>query len=868
MDNPFELQVKRVRDATRTAVEFSSNKESEKAKNAWSNVITLLTDLKNSVDNKRKELEVIKEKLQEIESKPSEANQNVGNTNYEKAPLKPQQQKEGPENKASLSYDLDLLIKRLYKGKLTHNEEKYQESIKKRADHLSKGFLSGKLLSSFRTMPKLNDKKSYGEILSEFSQKSTLIANLKQKEAEEEANSELYRTLKQIRKKQKEKQERSFVGSVAKFVGGMIVGAITDKIKDVVNKTTTVVKAKMAVSQTGRNILNRTTKVSSDLHEISTNVNSEINPTIDFLKKGIKTTTKIFKVGYDVLGTTGKVVKSIGNSAIPAVAVFALSGSGPLAAAYLAGSTTLKTITLMLDDTNLSSIRGIRNLQINHGRGMFKTHTGSLKVDSLMPGTETPLFAKELVGLDADLLKNRLIDLDLNGRIDTTFGRTIRIMDAVSTWAPVGALAASLLGISPILGGILAASGALGIQAIKDSILGGKLAYQALKGLPTSTAFRVLAELPFGEFMNQYQTNMWVAQQLDLIKNRYRGDFGAYFKDNWNPFDNANIFKTALVASNVFGLGGAAAFSFTTPAISSFVLKYSTKLLPKLGIKIIGGGMSARALGAANAIGTIAGVATAILLGIPIGPAMILGSVIGSTVGLIAGTVISLVAGSLSFGAGFLLTAGISYVTTLVGSWIGSLFDKAIGLSGAAMMNLLQGMMALFQMVSLLTQKFEFSNFVPIALGLITLMATLYKSGVLDTSNECLGDSCQSDTTASSDLNNNLKIIELSSFNIKLLIPANTTINSDTLSNITDYLSNQETVLNSTFAGKDIVINLASNESYSDEQIIILGIGDQDLNSIESISTAIDNSIKNYQGTMSVNDKPLGNEYTFLNISK
>jgi len=184
------------------------------------------------------------------------------------------------------------------------------------------------------------------------------------------------------------------------------------------------------------------------------------------------------------------------------------------------------------------------------------------------------------------------------------------------------------------------------------------------------------------------------------------------------------------------------------------------------------------------------------------------------------------------------------------------------------MMNLLQGMMALFQMVSLLTQKFEFSNFVPIALGLITLMATLYKSGVLDTSNECLGDSCQSDTTASSDLNNNLKIIELSSFNIKLLIPANTTINSDTLSNITDYLSNQETVLNSTFAGKDIVINLASNESYSDEQIIILGIGDQDLNSIESISTAIDNSIKNYQGTMSVNDKPLGNEYTFLNISK
>lgn len=853
MDNLFEIQTKRVRSAINNAIQLSSDKE--EAKNAWTNVLTLLTDLKSSVDQKRNELNAIKEKLQIVEATPTQITQNIGNTNYENGQLKTEQQKVEP-NKASLSYDLDILIDRLYKGKLKHNEGKYEESINKRADHLAKAFASGKFLSSLKNMPKLTDKKSYGEILSEFSQQSTLINNLKQKEAETEANSELYRTLKQIRKKQKEKQERSFVGAVVKFVGGMIIGNITHRINEVVKDVKIVVKTKMATSRIGRNIINRTTKASADLHEITST-----------FKKGINTTTKILKGGYDVLATGGKIAKSLGRSILPAGAVLALSGSGPLAITYLAGSTALKTITYILDDPNLSSLRGLRELQINQGRGIFYKSNGALKVDSLIPGTKTPLFDKALVGQDAELLKDRVIDMAQTGRIDKSFGRVLRLTDAVSTWAPVGALVASLLGVSPVLGGILTGAGALGIQAIANEFKGGKLPFKALQGMSTNPAFRFIAELPFSEFLDKYQTNMWFGEQIDLIKNRYRGDFGAYFRDNWNPFVNGNIFKTALVVSNIFNMGGAA-FSVANPAVASWMLKNAGKLIPEAAKVVGGGGMSSAALAGASMIGSLAGIATAILLGIPIGPAMILGSVIGATAGLAVGTILSLTVTGFTGGVGFVLTAGISYVTTLIGSWIGSLFDKALGLSGALTLNFLQSLMALFQIISLITQRFDFSNIMPIALGLITLMATLYKAGILDTSNECLGDSCSDSTSSSTGvINNNIQIIELSSFDIKLLIPSNSTINSDTLSNITAYLNDQDTNLSEKFFGKKIVLNLTSNESFADEQMVILGIGNENLYSEASISTAIDNSIKNYQGTTSVNNDLLGNEYTFLNIS-
>jgi hypothetical protein len=621
-----------------------------------------------------------------------------------------------------------------------------------------------------------------------------------------------------------------------------------------------------------------------------------VGKVVNVAGKVVNVAGKIATVGYDVVRVGGEVGKGGLKSIVPALAVLAVTnGSLPIAGIYLGFSTIVKTLLSFLRDTRMSSIPFIRNFQ-KLGVGQYYDIKGVLKYDhfnitgldksfmrlaaeELADGKITQLQFQEKLALGFDDLEK----LRAQGSLMSKFYSGLSKFEAFSTWgvigAGVGSLLAPFLGISATLGavGVGLASGAagLGVRTVMDNLSNGKQALVALENsnLMKFPLSKAIAQIPFMSLVDAYMTNMWWGQQIDLIKNKYHGNFGAYWKDNWNVFENPSFLKTANGVFNVWTVGSSI-LGITNPLIVNAMAKaiiplmqvlqrLSPSMLSRALAATLGPG-AASGITAGGMVGTAAGIAVAILLGVPLGPAMLLGATIGGIVGTGVGIGISIAVGGLSFGAGLALTAGITAVTSAVGAFIGSLFDKSLGLSGALFTNFLQGIMAIFQMLSLLKQKISFDSSFGIALGLVSLLSMLYKMGVLDTSNQCVEQGKCPSTPAPTAISDP-QIINLSAYDVTLIQKNNIVTSADTLNNITQYLEENLTNLKNTFPDKNIYLNLASSDSFNSEQFVIIGIDQKGTETYENIQKQINTAINDLKNTTTYLADNL-KEPVFLNV--
>jgi hypothetical protein len=817
----------------------------------------LLAEILKDISGIKKEAILQRQNMLAAESTPVSAKNIAGNTALQtQAP-----QLAGlvvEKKKSLLSDDLDMLIKRMYEGKFKFNEDKFNETTKARQEYLAKSFVNngvGGIIRGLQTAPKIKTRRTIGEILTAAAKDSKVLQRLEEKKSELSANHKFFRVIQNVRKLQKKKKGSSFMGTAASFITGRLINNLITKIKFYVDAGVSSIKGVIASTKFGRQILNETTKLSGRI------------------KGGVSLLSKVVKGGFDVVSIGGKVISSVLKSAIPTAAVFYLTGgSVPVAITYLTVSTGVKTVLDVLKSPHLSSIGFIRDAQIKWGRGLFYDTYGRIKAGSLDFNDASSLTSKaittnpELLGIGA-----RLESQNALGILDSRFFQSISSIDAVLSWAPIGAAVAGILGVSPIVGGLIGGIGGLGLRALTDSIQGGKISLEIAKNTFKGGAFiKALAQFPATEFYGHFQTNVWFGTQLDLLKNKYHGNFEKYWRENWNPFYDANIFKTFLAVSNwIMPVG--AGISVLTGVMGTSLIRVTSAIFNtpylSLGRNILSlAGLSSRAVTLSTIVGTVIGITAAVLLGIPIGPGMLLGATIGGIVGTIAGLGISALISAATGGIGaflsFVITTTAVAIGTTIGSWIGSWFDKAVGFSGGMMMNFLQGMLALFQMLMILKQKISLDNVMPIAIGLITLMGTLYRMGVFDTSNQCLEDQYCPLTAPTTGLNDQPDLLELKAFGVYLISPQNSVVDSDTLGLITSYLNNNGIELQNKFNAKTIFINLLGTESFINEQFVILGIDINSNNSAKAFSDALDVSVNNVANTQTSQET----NYAFLNI--
>ena len=518
-------------------------------------------------------------------------------------------------------------------------------------------------------------------------------------------------------------------------------------------------------------------------------------------------------------------------------------------------------------------------MQKQWGIGQYLDIKGRLKYD-LFNSKSTQFFYDQAVkkGLNtADFNKfisNSISDmekLEARGSLMGRFYSGLSKLDAFSTWASIGAgagvLLGTVLGFDTVVGAAVVGTAAgltgLGLRTLIDNTRFGQTAMQGLtnSSLMKFPFMKFLAEIPTNELMSIYSTNLWWGEQLDMIKNRYHGNFGEYWKDNWDMFNDPSLLKSFSVLSNMLTLG-TSLLTIANPLVANMMFHMIEPLIHR-GIAGVWLPVSAAGATAGAIVGTAAGIAIAMMLGVPLGAGMILGATIGGLIGMGVGIAVATALDLASFGWAFVITVPIATGLSAIGAWIGSLFDKTVGFTGAFFVNFLMGMMAIFQMLSLLQQQVTLDNSFSMAIGLVSLLSTIYKMGVLDTSNQCV-DKSRCPTPNSTSLYEP-QITNLSAYDVNIIKTSNMDINSNTMQIISSYLDENLSKLSSQFSGKTIYFNLATNTSYVSDSFVIIGVEQDKIISTETIKTAIDQTLtKIDDSTFSISNST---KTSFLNVA-
>lgn len=763
----------------------------------------------------------------------------------------------------SLADDLKMLETRILEGR-KFNKDIFEESINARTKHLSQALINGNFLKGLMAMPELRTNKSIGSIVNETIREFEIVRIVREKEQDFTEQHRVYKELKNFRKKQKE-SKKGIILFIAKTIVDVAINNIVSKVNVFIETVKKGAMTGIASTSFGKTLINSTTRALSDVRGIT---------------KGI---AKVGTVIFEGTRIAGKITDSIGKSFLPAIGVFIITGgSAPIAFGFLGVSTITKTALNLLKDPILSKIDFINKIQIKYGVGQFYDIYGKLnngifnfhdeiyspKNFTLDP-IKNPNFARDLKQLE------KVVDardfVIKRGNLKSSAFNILSKTSTFMTWGSIGGgiavLLSPILGISPLIAGIagtlIAGGSAVGIEHIVSKTILGKGALNALLGIQDSSTFlRAVTQIPFSQFYNMTVNQMWWGTQIDLIKNRYHGNFGAYWKDNWNAFENPNILKTFNVLSNVLNIG-MSAIQILNPAFVTMLSKFLVGVFPKF-VGTILSSAAASGIMAGGLAGGVAGIAIAMLLGVPFGPSMLLGAAIGAGIGTAIGVGVSLAIGATSFGVGFLITFPIATTLSAIGAWVGSLFDKAMGISGAFFGHFLQGMMAIFQLLSIMQQKVSFASSFAIAMSLVSFLATIYKMGVLDTANQCIDqDNCPATISQTSMYEPN--ITKLSSYNINILQEDGVDLSPNILDIITSYLDDNLNIITNNFPEKEIYLNLATSDSYSGDKFVIIGVEKGKITSYGSFQNSVDIALGNLnENTYSTSST---SEPFFLNVS-
>lgn len=311
----------------------------------------------------------------------------------------------------------------------------------------------------------------------------------------------------------------------------------------------------------------------------------------------------------------------------------------------------------------------------------------------------------------------------------TTGGRLLGAAKSGFSAAMIASTLALLFGIDPLLAAGVAFGTVGTLKFAGQTVAGAKIANRLMSGKLTS-----LGMLPMNKLMGHVYNSMIVGNLIQeffewLKAGRNMSDF---FSENFSFGGDKNIFEKFTNLNNYIGtIGyfgshatllrfffGGGMVSSRLASLSLFSSLSSDKLSAFFRLSASSGFLSnisshgflrALAMGVGRffsptqlifAASSIAGLALAAVLGVPIGG---IGAVIGATVGGLIGTAIGLVLGSGV--ASIALAAVLNFVGTVVGAWVGSFIDKFLDKTLNGLFAVMSGVSFLFTLIDFLNNK-------------------------------------------------------------------------------------------------------------------------------------------------------------------
>jgi len=631
-----------------------------------------------------------------------------------------------------------------------------------------------------------------------------------------------------IRTEKKKKKGTSTFGAALKIMLRYIQKVVVDRVTTVVNVTKQAVMTRFAATTAGQKVLNATTAMKTFAGE-------KLGP----VKTVITTTGKIVTGVFDALSVAGNVVSGLASGAVPALLVLAATGgSVPAAVATMAVVGGTAAVNNILGATRLSSIPFLHTFQENLGWGQYFNHDNTLKIGEFTQATE---------------LKN----------IYSPFARTSRALNAGATGGAWGSVAGTflgpLIGLDPGTGSLIGgAAGTIigsGGRLIWDGIKGSAQADAAIHAISESFIGK-LSTVPFMNILGQVQGNLWIASQMDLILHKYHGDIGRYFSENFINGDPGKIKleNILLIAGNWLNLGFAIPSTiFPIATIGSIV-----RMLGAFGLKQV---IPVGPATVGSIIGEVAGVATLVLLGVPLGPAAIVGITIGSIVGTTLGIVISAVSGFFDAGGSWLAGVGItalfSWLGTTAGGWIGSMFDSTLGKFAGLVNVTINGIAAIANLLSMIQAKMDIGGMIGLAISLIALFNAMDKLGVMNDANQCLETKNCPDPNASPGYGQaNPSLQDLSFYGVTIIQGSAQGISDDQRTALMSYLDTSADNIHSRYGSKKVFINTVNGSGFEGDNFVIIGLTTDDFASQQTLASAFDKQLLNVSDSSQVLSSP------------
>jgi len=627
--------------------------------------------------------------------------------------------------------------------------------------------------------------------------------------------------------KKKKRKENLFKTAVS-----IIVDNIVDKIRQRINKVINTVKqgliSKASGSRLGRSLLNSKTRLTTSEFGLKTSAAFKATKAT---AKGIRTGVgRAFAIGADVVKGTINVGKSLTTGALYGGVAYVVFGASPVAGVLMgtvAGAATLGK--LIVSDSTLSKFGFIERFQTKHGYGQYMLKHGGWDVNAISKAKVTPIKG---------------------------WGRVFKLADAGTKWGTIGSVIGA--GLAAVTGMPLTVGAAIGLGVGSvGGIIGDSLHTRIINKIATSNSrlLRTMAVIPTFELLGNVQTNLWIASQIDLIMQKYKGNLGRYLQENFLGGDpeKSKWENVIIVGSNWINLSlGLPSVVFpvtlarTALQIGNFFAKNMSFIVSNAAKP------AALASFAGQVVGTAAGMAVLSAMGVPIGVGAIIGSTIGAFTGMVIGAIITAVSGG---SLGWIMFIASS-VGSFLGTMIGSLFDKAVD-KLAGLVNVAFGAVsAFFHLLTLMQGKLDLDNLIMIVIALIGMFQAFDRMGVFESAYQCVDvHTCSSG--AQPGYGSSPNIIYLANYEVSII--NDTELSEIQKENLFNYLDDSASELKERFQDKKVLINLMNDASYEMPQMIILGLSKDHLNDAQVLNTYIETQL----ATWAINSIPKADNIQF-----
>jgi hypothetical protein len=244
-------------------------------------------------------------------------------------------------------------------------------------------------------------------------------------------------------------------------------------------------------------------------------------------------------------------------------------------------------------------------------------------------------------------------------------------------------------------------------------------------------------------------------------------------------------------------------------------------------------------------IGTGLGLLTLAALGVPMTPTVIgLGILGGVAGGTIATVVAVLLAGGPPGWIALAVIGTVSFITTLLGGWIGSLIDKSINRMISFFGLAINGIQALFELMLILRRGIGITNVLQLILAIGSIVATLNYMQTMNGTNACTtDDECLTIFDSESSVTPGGETDYLYYYDLNV-ISSESQYHQQNIQRVLSLLGDNPDFLNNTFGDKQKYIYIGNTtDTYVNEYVAIIAINKNDLYSNNDIGALINTSV-------------------------